>query len=216
MIRRILGVGAALAALGLGGCSTLNEAECQSAGWDVIGYEDAASGYTADRVGRHRQACADFGITPDLAAYQQGYADGLTVYCRPERGYEAGRANAAYGGQCPAGLAYGFERGYLLGQEIYSLERVIAELDEERYDLQAEIRTIKRDIDRAQADVRDPDLTHDEQSRASDEMMRLLERKERLDRRDGRLFARVYDLEKELSYLTSVIVPEALAGLQAH
>ena len=52
----------------LAGCSTgMGKDECLVADWRTIGYEDGLHGYTADRIGAHRVACAKHQIAPNLA-----------------------------------------------------------------------------------------------------------------------------------------------------
>ncbi len=65
----------------------MNADECMTSDWSAIGYEDGAHGYTMDRMGKHRKACAKHGVTPDLTAYQNGRDRGLVEYCQPGRGF---------------------------------------------------------------------------------------------------------------------------------
>ena len=79
----ILGLGL----IALGGCASMSGDECATSDWTAVGYEDGSRGYTSDRFGNHRKACAKHGITPDFQAYQQGRTDGLVEFCQPSRGY---------------------------------------------------------------------------------------------------------------------------------
>ena len=58
-------------AMGMSGCASMSADECAVSDWNAIGYEDGAQGYTADRLGNHRKACAKHGVAPDLQAYQE-------------------------------------------------------------------------------------------------------------------------------------------------
>lgn len=104
----------------LAGCATLSKDECQHANWHIIGMEDGSRGYGLERLGEHRKACARVGVTPDLAAYQAGHAEGVKRYCTPLRGYALGNGGGAYRELCPPDLAKGFRRGYDDGRDMYS------------------------------------------------------------------------------------------------
>ena len=54
---------ATIAIAGLSGCATMSGDECLTSDWNAIGYEDGARGYTADRIGKHRKACAKHGVS---------------------------------------------------------------------------------------------------------------------------------------------------------
>ncbi|MBD3618513.1 MAG: DUF2799 domain-containing protein [Chromatiales bacterium] len=115
-------LGGLLALAQLAGCATLNEAECRSADWQAIGYEDGVAGRPATRLAAHRKACAKHDVQPDLAAYTAGRDAGLQRYCQPHSGYWAGLEGAAYHGVCPAPLRDAFLPAYAYGREIHVLE----------------------------------------------------------------------------------------------
>ena len=134
---RALRLGAALAmlaVLGLSGCATLSEEECLTADWHAIGYEDGLNGQPANRIGKHREACADHGVGVDLAAYNAGRAEGLKTYCQPHNGYRLGLRGASYKGVCPADMADEFVYAYNYGRQIY--------------DVQSDVNSESREIDR--------------------------------------------------------------------
>ena len=60
--------------LALNGCASMNADECVMSDWQTICFEDGARGYTMDRLGQHRKACAKHGVAPDLRAYQSRLA----------------------------------------------------------------------------------------------------------------------------------------------
>ncbi len=115
----------------LSSCATLSENECLSADWHIIGYEDGRKGYSGERIGAHRRACADYGITPDLKTYQLGLDEGLVGYCTSRNGYIKGKRGAKYTGVCPAHLEAGFMEGYEAGREIYFVNIEIDDLQRE-------------------------------------------------------------------------------------
>src|SRR6478609_9316856 len=96
--------GILVAVLALGGCASMSREECLTVDWRTVGYEDGAAGYSGDRIGEHRKACAKHGVTPDLSAYQAGRSEGLQEFCRPQNGFRLGANGGSYGGQCPAEL----------------------------------------------------------------------------------------------------------------
>ncbi|HEX2138215.1 MAG TPA: DUF2799 domain-containing protein [Woeseiaceae bacterium] len=110
-----------LALAGLGGCATMSAEECALSDWHTVGFEDGSRGFTADRLGDHRRACAEHGYAPDFAAYQAGREDGLRLYCQPARGFNVGSNGGRYLGVCPPDLEAEFLDGYQTGVELYNL-----------------------------------------------------------------------------------------------
>ncbi len=110
------------------GCATLSREECQTADWYAIGYEDGLDGKAANRVGDHREACADHGITPDLARYNDGRKKGLVEYCRPRKGFLRGANGKSYPGVCPAALERDYVAAYEDGRAIYDTRKAVRSL----------------------------------------------------------------------------------------
>jgi len=120
------------------GCATLDRSECREADWRTIGLEDGAAGRAVSYIGNHRRACAEHGVTPDLAAYRGGHAIGLRQFCTPAKGFSQGRAGRRYNGICPAELEGGFLAAHATGNRLY--------------DLNSEIDRLRRDARRLDAD----------------------------------------------------------------
>lgn len=110
-----------LSAVALSGCASMNADECANSDWTAVGYEDGSRGYTSDRFGNHRKACAKHGVTADFQAYQQGRSDGLLEFCQPGRGFNLGASGGRYQGVCAADLEPGFLEAYRVGQQLYTL-----------------------------------------------------------------------------------------------
>jgi hypothetical protein len=109
-----------LAAILLGGCATgMAKDECRMADWRTIGYEDGLRGFSADRIGAHRVACAKFQVAPDLTAYNEGRQRGLVEYCKPRNGYRAGLNGQPYANVCPPATEPAFVDGYRYGRQIH-------------------------------------------------------------------------------------------------
>ena len=132
---RELGRAAALVAL-LGGCASLDKAQCVNADWYAIGLEDGARGRAIERLGEHRRACAEHGVAPHPERWLAGRAEGLKSFCTFQRGYANGRAGQAYADVCPTDLAGAFAAGWRQGRDLYELNRQLASV-------QAEIRKVK-------------------------------------------------------------------------
>jgi hypothetical protein len=136
--RRLTGVLAALGLLCFQGCATLSEEECLSADWHSIGYEDGARGYSTQRIGRHREACAAHGIAPNFQAYMDGHRAGLRQYCIPATGFALGRSGKRYSGICPEELEPAFLTAFEDGRIVHRLQQ--------------EIEQLRRDIRQARSD----------------------------------------------------------------
>jgi hypothetical protein len=109
-------------------CATMDKSECRQADWQTIGLEDGAAGRAVAYIGNHRKACAEYGVTPDLAAYRDGHAIGVRRFCTPPNGFRQGRAGRGYAGVCPADLEQDFVAAHATGHRLYSLDREIDRL----------------------------------------------------------------------------------------
>ncbi len=110
------------------GCATLDKNECLVANWESIGYEDGTRGRQAAWIGKHRTACAKYGVAPDLALYTQGREQGLTLYCRANVGYREGIKGKTYQNVCPVESERDFLTGYRFGQRIHKIHSRIHRL----------------------------------------------------------------------------------------
>jgi len=153
----------------LAACASLSEEECRAADWRGIGFADGAAGRTADYIQRHREACADVGVSPDLSAWLAGREDGLKRYCTAANAYSVGRQGRTLSPVCPAAearsLRAAFDRGrryYRAGQEIRTNEQEIRSLQNtlsdlpsdstERASLQRQIAQLRTSILRLRAE----------------------------------------------------------------
>jgi len=126
----------------LSGCASMNADECANSDWMAVGYEDGSRGYTSDRFGSHRKACAKHGITADFSAYQQGRNDGLVEFCQPSRGYNLGASGGYYNGVCSADLEQDFLHAYRAGQELYTLRSNVNSANSAIYAKESELEAI--------------------------------------------------------------------------
>lgn len=109
----------------LWGCATLDESECIHADWQSIGYEDGARGFKTSHIGRHRQACAKYGISPDFDLYERGRRKGLLEWCTPRNGYRLGPRGKSYNGVCPQELAPAFMAAISRGRALRDYENEV-------------------------------------------------------------------------------------------
>lgn len=181
------------AALGLGGCASMSADECLLSDWRTIGYEDGARGYTSDRLGQHRKACAKHGVAPDFDDYREGRADGLREFCQPSRGFSLGAGGGYYGGVCAADQEPEFLDAYRSGQLLYSL----------RSNVQASTNAInarRNELERVEQDIRDTQAALiSAETTPEDRILLLVDLKE-LSEETGRLEAEIVDLIEERAH----------------
>jgi Protein of unknown function (DUF2799) len=181
----------ALFTLLLGACATkMSKDECRTVDWRTVGYEDGVAGQPGDRIGEHRRACAEYGVTPDLNAYLAGRTAGLREYCQPHNGYRAGANGYTYFDTCPADLAEAFEIAYDEGRALYVRERRVTDTEEQIEDRRREIRRLEDRIAESAFDVIDATATAEERTQA------VLDTKQAAER-IGRLKSEITELEKE-------------------
>lgn len=113
----------------LTGCAGMSEQACLATDWRTVGFEDGVAGRSAGSIGNYRQACADYGLAPDLAEYRAGHDDGVQVFCRAGNGFDYGRRGGRYTGICPTELESGFLSAYNEGYRLYELEASLRSVD---------------------------------------------------------------------------------------
>ena len=110
----------------LGGCASMDSAECRAADWRAIGYEDGVQGQSPDYFGKRRKACAGHGITADFEAYLAGRDEGVAYFCRPRNGYSLGARGYTYSGACPVALEGAFLAAHAEGYGLYERQAALA------------------------------------------------------------------------------------------
>lgn len=172
-------------------CSaTMNKDECRAVDWRTVGYEDGVAGHSGDRIGQHRRACAEYGITPDLNAYRTGRAEGLREYCQPHNGYRAGVNGAAYYDSCPAELEPAFLVAYESGRELYVRTRRVEDTEEAIASRRYEIARLEDRIANRAFTVLDDTETPEQRAQAVLDTKQVAER-------IGRLKAEITTLERD-------------------
>ena len=148
MKSRIAGILSLIALLALSGCAGMSADECALSDWRTIGFEDGSMGYTADRVGSHRKACAKHGVAPDFEAYQSGWREGVRQFCQPSRGFNVGASGARYNGICPSDMEPEFVDAYNAGHRLYNLR---ASVNQATNQINARKAALERKEDRIRA-----------------------------------------------------------------
>ncbi len=188
----------ALALAGLSGCATMNADECAATDWSAIGYEDGSRGYTADRFGSHRKACAKHGITPDFQAYLSGRDQGLQNFCRPGRAFNFGANGGRYNGVCATDMEPGFLEAYHAGFKLHTLRASVNAADSRLYASESELENTKKRIVAAELLLISDATTTDERIALLVELKELSERKGKLKHQIKQLIADRARLEQEL------------------
>jgi len=165
-----------LTAAAMAACSTMSESECRTIDWRTIGYEDGVAGYSGDRIGVHRKACAKYGVSTDLVAYQAGREDGLREYCQPANGFRVGANGHDYRGICPASLEPAFLRSFESGHRLYSLQERASYAANQLSARRHELHRIQEDIEHNAAAIISGDSTSEQRAHALIETHELVER----------------------------------------
>ena len=172
------------------GCASMSSDECLASDWQTIGYEDGARGYTAERIGQHRKACAKHGVALDFAAYQSGRDQGLVEFCQPSRGFNVGASGGSYNGVCNVALEADFLDAYNAGRLLHSLRANVNRASSAISSKEHEIDRIKKKIDDAEAALIGEDTP------IADRVLLLADLKE-MHERTGELEAQIKDLYAE-------------------
>ena len=70
-----------LTIMSISGCANMNQAECETANWRAIGYEDGVAGARDSQFSQHRQECAEHGVTAAINDFLDGHAEGAKKSC---------------------------------------------------------------------------------------------------------------------------------------
>ena len=203
MNSRMAGVLSIISLLGLSGCASMSADECVTSDWHAIGFEDGARGYTAERIGNRREACAKHGVTPDFEAYRAGRKKGLRQYCQPSRGFSLGSSGARYNGVCPAKLEADFVHAYNSGHQLYTLRGRVNSATNQINAKERELDSTHERIRSAEVELISTDTT------IQDRVLLLADLKE-LSERTGQLDAEIAELIEDRA-----ISEQQLAAYQA-
>lgn len=176
--------------------ASVSESQCAAGDWETIGYRDGALGYRSSRLLAHQDACIPHGVTPDRAAYQLGWRQGVAEFCDPSNAFELGQSGEGHANVCPAdqrdAFLAAFERGrtlYVARDQVQTLEQAIG------YRTQR-IEAIREELVVAAGAQLNPVLLPEERIALAARMKRLHDEK-------TRLAAEIPGLEAELRVRTS-------------
>jgi hypothetical protein len=181
---------AAAAAFVLAGCAGMSEQACLTSDWRTVGFEDGSLGRSEATIGNYRKACAEHGVSPDLAAYRSGHSDGVQIYCKPGHGFEVGRSGAAYEGVCPANLEAEFVAEYNTGRHLHDLERALQRVNSQIASNYREQESIRAELTRIGVSMVANDTT-------TEQRLLMVSRSAELGRRYGEITAHTKSLEEE-------------------
>ena len=184
-------VSVVLGLAGLSGCSSMSANECLATDWRTVGYEDGVAGYSGNRVGQYRKACAKHGITADLAEYQAGRELGLQEFCKPLNGFRTGARGNGYNGVCPAELDGAFTEAYQSGRQLYVLRSRVSSTANEISSMRAELDDIDASLVSVGARILDPGIPQEQRAQLLVDSKQLAERK-------GAIKASIPRLENDL------------------
>jgi hypothetical protein len=159
MNRFLMNAGLVIAIAVLSGCASMSSEECVNSDWAAIGYEDGSRGYTTDRFGSRRKACAKHGVTADFKAYQEGRDEGLVEFCQPSRGYNLGASGGTYYGVCDVAMEEEFLDAYRVGAELHELRSNVSNANSRIYSKEAELKRTREKIRAKQAELISDDAT---------------------------------------------------------
>ena len=171
-------------------CATMSEQECVTGDWYAIGYEDGVQGRNADRIGKHRKACADHNVTPDLSAYQEGRDEGLREFCQPQIGFKVGERGGSYSGVCPADLEPNFVSAFQEGKHLYGLRAQVNSTARNIAYKKSELHDVEEELIHVAAALIDSETTFEERA------ILLLDTTD-LARRQGELGNEILNLERD-------------------
>lgn len=111
-------------------CASLSEDSCRAENWGAIGFNDGKNGRLESYINQHREACADYGITPDVTTWLKTRVEGLKHYCTPENAYSVGRRGRDLSPVCETNES-NLRLANFYGQRYYEISEEIDDIDDE-------------------------------------------------------------------------------------
>ncbi len=198
MYKTLVNTGMVLAITVLSGCASMSSEECANSDWVAIGYEDGSRGYTTDKFGSRRKACAKHGVTADFKAYQEGREEGLVEFCQPSRGYNLGVSGGSYYGVCDVAMEGDFLDAYRVGSQLHSLRSNVNNTSSRIYSKEAELKRTREKIREKQAELISDEVTPQDRLLLLGDIRELAERSGELEEEIEQLVADKARHEHEL------------------
>lgn len=127
-------------------CSTMNQSECVSADWQLIGQADASKGVHSSILDEYRRDCSEYSVVPSRQDYHLGYQQGLKQFCTRSSGFYYGKNGSKYQGICPVPLEVEFLEGYNPGYELFMISDVMVNLRAAVSSAEYKVRKIRKII----------------------------------------------------------------------
>lgn len=185
------------------GCATLSQSECEEADWQIIGLEDGSAGRPVSYIGRHRKACADYGVKPNMAQYQRGHADGVRAFCTPRKGYQLATAGRGHNDVCPADLRVAFLAAYDDGLTVRAAQQDMLDAQNRVKAAHAEMQGIASRIDGLENSLVSGDGTPEDRQSWLTQIKNLRVEEQYLQAELHRLENQASDRQREYEYLSS-------------
>lgn len=185
----------------LSGCAkTMNENECLVADWRTIGYQDGSQGRPEQWLERRGEACAEYGVAPNMDEYLLGRMQGLTAFCQPRRGFDMGLRGNRYDNVCPQNLEGEFLYAYQDGRELRNRQVSVSNIEQELSATIAELDTLDKQITADTVFLATGELTTEERIALALNLKDMAERSghlhERMPQIEADLNAAHYDLDQ--------------------
>lgn len=162
-----------ITAVWLGSCATLDQGECLAGNWNQIGFADGVEGAPMSRLGRHADACAEYGVVPDLPSYVAGRDRGLRSYCTVEIGFYEGRTGDHYEGVCPPQLEPNFLLGFADGEFVRAVDQMISLAHGDRIRAQGQVQDLTEEMEGEENRLADENLSDGERESIRARLRRL-------------------------------------------
>ncbi len=131
----------------LGGCAKMmNENQCLVADWRTVGYEDGSAGRNEQWLAKRSEACAEYGVAPNMDQYLLGRAQGLEAFCQPRRGFDLGSRGNRYENVCPANLEPAFLNALQDGRGLRDRRAILMDLERAVSSAYADLKTLDEEI----------------------------------------------------------------------
>lgn len=116
-------------------CASLSEEACRTGDWGTIGYNDGVRGRAESYINEHREACSEYGISPNTSVWLRSRIEGLKQYCTPDNAYTVGRRGRELNNVCPTTQLSELRLANFFGLRYYEIDREIDALRDEREEI---------------------------------------------------------------------------------
>lgn len=134
-------------------CASMDREECLAADWRTIGFEDGSSGKALQTIASHRKACAEYGVRPDLAAYEAGHRKGLHHYCTVANGFALGASGKPYRQVCDPIAGGDFLVGWNTGRARHAMQQQLQAVSRDLDALREQFRAVHAEIETREAAI---------------------------------------------------------------